>query len=203
MQVSIINPCLFIAWPFFTHPWITTLIIFISVSELALSCPVFILQNLCDPVHCVCLVPGTSVMLQWTMSLTVCDLSFARCTHSPNSIRTLSPLHQTSRASASLNILLHAVFFLVPFLACSAVKTAVKHRLISRVISKGNPNENILPTFSLSCHTAHHKCWQETAVPSLTFYSTLSTHSHTRRHAHFLLLVVPLNQQSLERCGGI
>lgn len=66
-------------------------------------------------------------------------------------------------------------------------------------ISPRNLNEKILPTFSPCCHTTHHKCWQETSVPSLTFYRALRTLLHTP----LLLLAVGLNQWSLGRCGGM
>lgn len=109
-------------------------------------------------------------------------------TRTPNSVYTLRPFQRSwPVSSASLSILLHVssssnvycLSSLSPFPVWCAVKTAVKHSLISPAISQGNPNEKILPTFSFSCHTAHHKCWQETAVTSLTFYSALRTHTHT------------------------
>lgn len=68
------------------------------------------------------------------------------------------------------------VSFSLPLLptAFCAWMTAMKHSLISTAIFQGTPNEKILPTFSLP-YTAPHKCWQETAIPSLTFYRDLWT----------------------------
>lgn len=60
--------------------------------------------------------------------------------------------------------------------AFCAWMTAMKHSLIFTAIFQGTPNEKILPTFSLQ-YTAPHKCWQETATPSLTFYGELWTHT--------------------------
>lgn len=73
--------------------------------------------------------------------------------------------------SSCVSCLSFSLFFLV----CTAVKTAVKHSLISQ----GNSNEKIQPTLSLCCRTAHYKCWQETAVLSLTFSRALRTHIYT------------------------
>lgn len=120
-------------------------------------------EPLYSPPQYVCLLPGICVVLQWLVSDAEVvlwpwqDTQTHTCP-TPNSTHTLGLFHQTSTvSSAPLSILLH-VHFLLPFPACSAVKTAVKHSLISPVISKGNPNEKILATFSLSCHAAHHKC---------------------------------------------
>lgn len=65
---------------------------------------------------------------------------------------------------------------------------------------RGNPNEKILLTFSLSCHTAHPQMLTRdcSAIPDLLHSST-----HTLVHAPFLLLAVLLNQQSPCWCGGI
>lgn len=60
--------------------------------------------------------------------------------------------------------------------AFCAWMTAMKHSLISTAIFQGTPNEKIVPTFSLP-YIAPHKCWQETAIPSLTFYGELWTHT--------------------------
>lgn len=101
----------------------------------------------------------------------------------PSVINSLFCSSQHPSASALL-LLSTACLSPSPFPAWCAVKTAVKHSLISPAISPGNPNEKILPTFSFSCHTAHHKCWQETAVPSLTFYRALRTHTYTH-HSYY------------------
>lgn len=81
-----------------------------------------------------------------------------------------------SASSSSLTNYLHKSSFSVCpaclsllYPASCAWMTAVKHSLISSAIFWRTSNEKILPTFSFLCYTAQHKCWQETAVPSLTF----------------------------------
>lgn len=68
------------------------------------------------------------------------------------------------------------VSFSLPLLptAFCAWMTAMKRSLISTAIFQGTRNEKIVPTVSLP-YTAPHKCWQETAIPSLTFYRDLWT----------------------------
>lgn len=160
------------------------------------------IQNLC--------IPQLSISECFLASVLRCSrgcwgkfLGLGKTTH--NAHLELVPWVITSLFSSSQHPL---AFPLLPPTSClsltsspvwSAVKTAVKHNLISTAISQGNQNEKILPTFSLRCHTTHRKCWQETPVPSLTFYRALRTHSHTS----FLLLAVPLNQHNLQWCGGI
>lgn len=87
--------------------------------------------------------------------------------------------------SAIFQLPLLFLFSLLP-VSSRAVKTAVKHGLISQTASEGNPSEKIPPTFSSSCHTTSHKRWQETAVPSLTFYKALRahTHAHSQSRTH-------------------
>lgn len=100
----------------------------------------------------------------------------------------LVPLYVGSIPSASSSSLtnyshkssfsgVHCLFFSLLYPASCAWMTAVKHSLISSAIFRRTPNEKILPTFSFLCYTAQHKCWQETAVPSLTFYRALWTHT--------------------------
>lgn len=128
-------------------------------------------KPLYSPVQHACLHAGICVMLQWLVSVAEVVLwpwpdtdSHKRHTeqHShfgsvPSVINSLFCISQHPSACPPL-LLSTACLSLSPFPAWCAVKTTVKHSLISPAISPGNPNEKILPTFSLSCHTAHHKC---------------------------------------------
>lgn len=149
------------------------------------------IQSLFIPsVQHVYLLSGICVKLRWLESSAEVVLwpwqDFH--TYTTNGTHTLGPFHRSSTLSSICPLLPSAAF--LSFLpAWCSVKTAVKRSLISPATSQGNPNEKILPTFSSSCHTTHHKCWQQTAVPSLTFCWGSWRHTHTR--------TIPINWQCL------
>ncbi len=139
------------------------------------------------PSFCLSLVQLAAiyVMLQWIMlwlahtphktafTPRVCSIGHQQCLLHPKS---------SSSSHCCLPVSLS------PFPVWCAVKTAVKHSLISPAISLGNSNEKILPTFSFSCHATRYKCWQETAVPSLTFYRALRIHTYTHNSYYWQCL---------------
>lgn len=125
-----------------------------------LVAPLFMIQSLFIPsVQHVYLLSGICVKLRWLESSAEVVLwpwqDFH--TYTTNGTHTLGPFHRSSTLSSICPLLPSAAF--LSFLpAWCSVKTAVKRSLISPATSQGNPNEKILPTFSSSCHTTHHKC---------------------------------------------
>lgn len=105
----------------------------------------FMIQSLCSPVLHVCLLAGICLMLQWLASTAEVVLSPWQDTrHTHASHLDLAPLNIPSCRASSLLVLTSA--------CCAGTG------LISPAIFQGVPNEKILPTFSLPCHSPHCKC---------------------------------------------
>lgn len=126
-------------------------------------------------------------MLQWLQSAVrvvlwpwqdkqthICPTAFAPWVFSIGHEQCLLHLLASSRIRPLL-LLSTAILSLSPFPVWCAVKTAVKHSLISPAISQWNPNEKILPTFSFSCHINADKRLQYHLWP----FTGLSEHTHT------------------------
>lgn len=124
---------------------------------------------------------------QTTLTPWVCSSVISSLSYTPQHPSACPLLLSTARLSLS------------PFPAWHAVKTAVKRSLISPAIPRETQMKSYYQPFLSPATPLHYKCWQETAVPSLTFYRAIRTHTHAHHSYYQQCLWI----SSLEWCGGI